>query len=133
MAGGAAIHKFVRRRRLRTSEMAGSAQHILEASGRGDTGEVERLIREGEDVNRKVENGCTPLHRAAGNGHTDTVKLLLDRGANIDDRNNKGNTPIHLAAKWGYTETVKLLLENGGDPYITNNAGETARDMDDTG
>ena len=91
MAGGAAIQKFVRRQRLiregenvnkkvengftpmhraeiqkrqrlRASQMAGSAQHILEASGRGDTGEVERLIREGEDVNKKVENGCTPLH-----------------------------------------------------------------------
>ena len=113
--------------------MARGGQEILEASKRGDTGEVERLIREGEDVNRKVENGCTPLHRAAGKGHTDTVKLLLDRGANIEKKDNYGDTPIHLAARQGNTDTVKLLLERGADPYITNREGRTASDVDQTG
>ena len=70
--------------------MAGGGQQILEASERGDTGEVERLIREGEDVNRKDENGSSLIHWAAWNGHIDTVELLLDRGANIEEKGDDG-------------------------------------------
>ena len=77
--------------------MAGGGQEILEASKRGDTGEVERLIREGEDVNKKDEHGGeSPIHWAAVRGHTDTVKLLLDRGADPYITNKKGKTARDL-------------------------------------
>ena len=113
--------------------MAVGGQEILEASKRGDTGEVERLIREGEDVNRMDEHGRSPIHLASWHGHTDTVELLLDRGANIEEKDNDGDTPIYRAAEGGHTDTVKLLLDRGADPYITNKEEKTARDLDRTG
>ena len=76
--------------------MAGGGQEILEASRRGDTGEVERLIREGDDVNRKGENGSSSIHWAAQNGHTVTVELLLDRGADPYITNKEGRAARDL-------------------------------------
>ncbi|KAJ1480854.1 ankyrin repeat-containing domain protein, partial [Baffinella frigidus] len=42
---------------------------------------VKLLLDNGADVNFKIEDGRSPLHRAARLGHGSLVQLLLDRGA----------------------------------------------------
>ena len=100
--------------------------NIFSASQRGNTEDVERFISEGADVNKKDNNGDSPIHLSALYGRTETVKLLLDRGATIDVKNNNaGNTPIHLASRYGYIETVKLLLDREAAIDVKNNDGDT--------
>ena len=114
--------------------MAGTDRDMREACGKGDTEEVERLIRAGVDVN-KVDSdyGYTPLYLAAERGHIDIVKLLINNGANISEKSSDGETPLYWVAREGYVDIVKLLLSAGADPYIADNEGETARDVDRTG
>ena len=54
--------------------------------------DVEKVIKEGADVNAKNDNGNTALHIAAFKGNTDTVEALLAKGADVNAKNNNGYT-----------------------------------------
>ena len=84
-------------------------------------------IRMGFDVNKKDNNGVTPIYRAAEKAQTETVRLLLNYGANIDVqvKDINGWTPIHVAAMSGNTDTVKLLLDHGANIHVKDNHGKT--------
>jgi len=72
------------------------------------------LLAEGEDVNAKDRDGCTPLHIAAQVGAKRVVELLL-RGASIEAKDDQGHTPVQLAAAEGRDEVVSLLLSKGAE------------------
>lgn len=61
--------------------------------------EVRRLIENGEDVNAKDGDGCTPLHIAVNPGNDLAVIAELVDSANIDVNvaDNDGNTPLLTA------------------------------------
>ena len=61
--------------------------NLVKAAGRGEAGEVRRLIN-GVDLECKDRAGYTPLMWAARNGHTECAKILLDAGAKIDATSN---------------------------------------------
>ena len=105
--------------------MAGTDGDMREAFRKGDTQEVERLIRAGVDVNNKENDGVTPIHCAAENGHTDTVQLLLDHGANVNVKDAEGYTPISEAAENGHRDTVRLLLDHGANVDAEDDEGDT--------
>ena len=88
---------------------------IFGACGSGTADQVREFIREGVNVNRKNDQGDTPLYIAARAGKADTVKLLLDHGANIHEKNYDGDTPICYAAGNCETDLVKLLLDHGAN------------------
>src|SRR5262245_3600464 len=56
------------------------------------------------DVNRRNDDGSTPLQWAVFNGDVAEVKRLLAAGANVSLANNYGATPMGLAAEVGNTE-----------------------------
>ncbi|KAL4791026.1 ankyrin repeat-containing domain protein [Aspergillus venezuelensis] len=61
---------------------------------------VERLIKEGLDVNHRDVTGWTPLHHAVKNKteSLELVKILLEKGAKFDLKTfNKNQTPLALA------------------------------------
>jgi len=95
-------------------------KELFKAVKEGDTAKLERLLKEGADVNVKDDYGRTPLHVAAEKGEVEIVKLLLEKGADVNVKNNNGQTPLHYAASGGYTEIVKLLLERGADVNVKN-------------
>ncbi len=69
----------------------------------------------GEDVNKKDENGGTPLQVATYEGHKETVKLLIANGADVNAKYLDGDTPLDWAVGFGgQTEIVDLLRKNGG-------------------
>ncbi|XP_023931844.1 inversin-like [Lingula anatina] len=91
-----------------------------------DTGEVKRLLRDGNyDVNGKYLYGLTPLHLAAQTSNADMVKLFLDSGADVNAEDWGGSTLLHWAEDGGHEDIVKLHLERGADPNITNEGGRT--------
>lgn len=69
--------------------------------------EVLKLI-----INRRDNQGETPLHAACASGSPGLLKILLGTQAkkDINRRNYYGKTPLHLACKSGSTVLVKLLL-----------------------
>ncbi|XP_061765509.1 cyclin-dependent kinase 4 inhibitor B [Nerophis ophidion] len=89
---------------------------LTTAAARGDTAEVQRLLRAGADVNAANRLGHTAL-QAMMMGSTPVVRLLLDSGAdpNVADPRT-GTTPLHDAARTGFVDTARLLVNSGADP-----------------
>ena len=76
----------------------GNTAHALYwASGCGQPGIVQLLVKYGSDANSQAVEGCTALHAAARNGHLDIVKLLLHLGADVISRNFNNMTSLDLA------------------------------------
>ncbi|WP_333024021.1 ankyrin repeat domain-containing protein [Wolbachia endosymbiont of Pentidionis agamae] len=58
--------------------------------------EIEKLIKNGADVNAKDEYEMTALHLAAQNGHIEVADLLLKNEADVDGTNKDGETPLSI-------------------------------------
>lgn len=102
---------------------------IRAAISRNDLPEIERLLEDGTDVNRRERDGSTPLSSAALFGNLEIAKYLIEQGADVERTNRDGNTPLHVAAFLCRTEVVKLLLEHGASPHTENGRGESAIDV----
>ena len=86
---------------------------------------LDSLIRNGEDVNAKGDNGSTPLHQASLKGNLEMVKLLIEHGADMNVKNNYGKTPLHWASFKGHLEITQLLIKHGADLNAKDNNGWT--------
>jgi ankyrin repeat protein len=64
-------------------------------------------------VNRKDEEGYTPLHLAVVGGQTAVVRLLLARGAAPDSLDNERHSAVHWAVVCGEAEILRLLHAAG--------------------
>lgn len=67
----------------------------------------------GTDLNKRDENGLTPLLWASANGQLIVVKYLQDMKVDIDITGNHGENALLFASCYGYSEIVKLLLQLG--------------------
>jgi uncharacterized protein len=83
---------------------------LTDAACLGDLGRVQRLIKEGEDVNSKGPFGRTPLMSAARGGHTAAVRELLDNGADSGAKDESGMTARYMAGDKGHKEVEELLI-----------------------
>ena len=100
------------------SEISKDERELHDASGRGEAGEVRRLLSSGLlDVNCADRSWphSSALHKAAYYGHRDVVHVLLDRGADANSTDVRRGTPLHGAASKGHREVVVLLLDSGAD------------------
>ena len=68
--------------------------------------EAMQLIAEGADVNERIRDRSTPLHRVR---YPEIARVLIDAGADVNALNIYGQTPLHNAQN---PEIVRLLLEN---------------------
>jgi ankyrin repeat protein len=96
-------------------------QAMIDAAWRGDAKEVERLLAEGADINKRGNRNRTALMLAAGKGHLEVVKLLLDKGAEVESKkDNGGLTALFFASvnDKGHPEIIKLLVSRGADPNV---------------
>ena len=79
-----------------------------------DVHALKRLLGEGGWVNRRDQNGWTPLHWAAFKGRIKSVKVFIDHGAWVDAVDDAGYTPLHCAAEAGHLQVALLLVGHGG-------------------
>ncbi len=90
---------------------------LIVASSEGHIDVVERLIKDGADVNvARATDGATSLFYAAQENNTDIGKLLIDSGANLNTpRTSDGATPLFFAAQENNSDFVTLMIEAGAD------------------
>jgi len=116
---------------------------LLEACSKGDLKKVERLLREGADVNSRDKYDRTalirvcmglPRPRDSNDPLPGLVRLLLNRGADPNIRDKYGKTALIWASslmpsKWASSEPVlqvlRLLLDKGADINAKDKEGKT--------
>jgi ankyrin repeat protein len=79
-----------------------------------------------EDVNRRHDDGSTPLQWAVYDGKLAEVKRLLKAGADVSVKNSYGVTAMSLAAEVANTDILALLLEAGANVDSPTTDEETA-------
>ena len=87
--------------------------------------EIERLIKEGADINLPNKDGATPLYIASFNGHSEAIKALIAGRADVNKATNDGWTPLCIAAHKGHSEAIELLIESGANVDLPNKDGAT--------
>ena len=99
---------------------------LVEAVHKGDPQVLERLIKDGADVNARDRNANTPLASAALLGDVPAVRMLLDHGADLNAPGSFGAPPLVLACMAGSPEIVKMLLDKGADTSFRDILGKNA-------
>ena len=76
---------------------------------------VERLLKQGADVNKRNDANATALMWAATD--LEKTRLLVAHGADVNARSSDMRTPLMIAARRpGNSATVEFLLEHGANP-----------------
>ena len=100
-----------------TAWSAGSVD-LLSAIRNGDHARVDKLVREGADVNGADEDGTTALMHAVIESDIKMMKLLIDRGAKVNAKNGMGSTALLYSVT--NLPKAKLLLDAGADVKVKN-------------
>jgi len=107
-----------------------STTPLIKASADGDSLAVQKLIKDGANINEPDSKGYTPLIYAVSSGNIETVKTLLNKGADINDRDKENsNTPVLWALNYGYFDIAKLLINRGADINMKSPEGENVLDL----
>ena len=98
---------------------------LFQAIEDGDSGEVQKWIDRGADVNVKDDNGDTPLHLAAGTNFNLAVTLLISKGADVNAVGKDGSTPLDWAAVGNAISAANSLVSRGAQVNAKNDDGIT--------
>lgn len=98
---------------------------LFSAIENGDLAKVQRLIKDGADVNVRTQRGWTPLHRAVVSNKLEIVKVLVQANADVNAQAHDGRTPLHmcLLAASGNLDLITYLVESGADPTVQDQYG----------
>ena len=88
---------------------------LCRAAQDGKVQEVTRLVYEGADVNRQLQNGWTALMIAALHDRPEVVSFLLGSGADPTVETSTGWTALMMANRKGHAEVERLLREWGAE------------------
>lgn len=89
---------------------------LYQAAMNGNQEVVEYLlgvVQKEVGLERRNNNGYTPLLAAVSFDHVDTVEALLDAGADINVLNYSGSGALIVAMDMAYSESIKRLLGTG--------------------
>ena len=83
------------------------------------------LMGIGTDVNKKDDNGCTPLHIALQENNIITCRKLIKAGANVNLKDGDGYTPLHIASQHCTADICLLLISACAFVNEENDDGNT--------
>jgi cytohesin len=98
---------------------------VAKAARLDDLATVQRLIREGADVNVPATDGSPALLWAAYQSNSELAQALLAAGADANAANNYGVTPLLQASRTGDAAMIGILLGAGADPELAHPDGQT--------
>uniref|UniRef100_A0A182QNZ4 Uncharacterized protein n=1 Tax=Anopheles farauti TaxID=69004 RepID=A0A182QNZ4_9DIPT len=75
---------------------------------------VEFLVQKGADVNRKDNEGWTPLHATASCGFLSIARYLIENGADLASINSDGELAVDLASSDAMEDLIQLHLDEQG-------------------
>ncbi|PAV59821.1 hypothetical protein WR25_08032 [Diploscapter pachys] len=104
---------------------------LLDATGRADAAEVERLLNEGANPNSHNEDGLTPLHQCAIDDNAQIMRLLLAHGADVNAQDTEAWTPLHAAACCAHINVVRILIAHNANLLAVNADGNMPYDICD--
>ncbi len=87
---------------------------------------LERLLRQGADVNEMTDEGNLPLIEAVRHNLIDMVVQLQQSGGQAELRDKAGWTALTMAAYVGNIDIVRELIQNGADVNAPDDHGWTA-------
>jgi len=109
-----------------TFSLSGMAsQELARSAEKGLVDQVHLLLKQGIDVNSRLNDGSTALHWAVLRDQHEAVAALVDAGADPVALNRNGISPLFLAVQNGSKKIVSLLLDAGADPNTLSENGET--------
>jgi len=90
------------------TEVAPTADDLVEVAGKGYLNEVDRLLRAGVSPNA-ASFGVTPLVAAAEHGHVEVIQRLIAAGANVNFRDKWGMTALDYATRAKQKAAIEAL------------------------
>lgn len=85
------------------------ANSLIDASAKGDTNQVIRLIENGEDINISNKYGYTPLMFAVKKNNSKLVAYLLSKGADKFPKTKDGHSVYNLIDQ-STNQSIVLML-----------------------
>jgi len=89
-------------------EVAPTGDDLVEAAGKGNLTEVDRLLRAGVSANA-ASFGVTPLVAAAAHGHVEVIRRLIAAGADVNFRDKWGMTALDYATRAKEKAAIEAL------------------------
>ncbi len=86
---------------------------------------ITTLLEDGADIDKKDENGFSPLIAMTISGNHEMVQLLIKYGANISLIDNRGFTALHHAVELKMQNLAEILIENNAETNSISNKDET--------
>jgi hypothetical protein len=102
---------------------------LLKAVENGNLALVKDLAQKGADLQIRVDNDETLLHKASYHGRTEVMLYLVSKGLGVDVPDRLGFTPLHEAARAGEMKAAEVLLSLGANPQARTNADKSAADL----
>ncbi len=99
---------------------------LAEAGCSGDTKKMERLAKQGVDVNATSKDGGSVLLWVMYCRNHDGFEKLLDLGANPNYKYNGEDSVTFIAAGADSPEWLSMVLAHGGDPSIWGSGPRSA-------
>lgn len=98
---------------------------LARSAEKGRIEQVSQLLKEGIDVNARLNDGSTALHWAVLRDQMESFTILMDAGADPLVLNRNGVSPLFLAVQNGNEKIAARLLDAGADPNTLSESGET--------
>jgi ankyrin repeat protein len=108
------------------AQIKAMTEELIRVAEAGDTAAVQRLLRQGADINGRDARGRTPVMAATHGNRVDTVRTLIQAGADINLRDNRSDNPFLYSGAEGLLEILRLTIEARADTLLTNRFGGTA-------